>query len=162
MAEGKDSGDLFSSSKLVADAAASVFQHKNTDNIDKKEVAGTAADILHAASSYGKLEDRPAGQYIKKAEDYLQNFSSGPTAGVEKPAGDSPAPAPSDDAPKHAEPAEAPKEPEPVPAAKEGESEGFRLDDVVKGAEQLVEKQGGEGGSAGAGGLFKMAEGFLK
>jgi len=78
MAEGKDSGDLFSSSKLVADAAASVFQHKNTDNIDKKEVAGTAADILHAASSYGKLEERPAGKNIKKAEDYLQNFFHNP------------------------------------------------------------------------------------
>jgi len=93
MAEDKYSGDLFSSSKLVADAAASVFQHKNAYNIDKK-IAGAAADILHAASSYGKLEDRPAGQYIKKAEDYLQNFSSGPTAGVEKPAGDSPSPCP--------------------------------------------------------------------
>jgi len=165
MAEGKDSGDLFSSSKLVTDAAASVFQHKNTDNIDKKEVAGTAADILHAASSYGKLEDKPAGQYIEKAEGYLKKFSSGPADGVdEKPAGDSPVPAPADDAPKHAEPAEAPKELEPVPAAEEGKSEGFGLDDLVKGAEKLVEKDGGEVESAGsgAGGLFKMAQGFLK
>ncbi|PAN47226.1 hypothetical protein PAHAL_9G243200 [Panicum hallii] len=161
MAEGKDSGGLFSSSKLVSDAAASVFQHKNADNIDKKEVAGAAAEILHAASSYGKLEDKPAGQYIEKAEGYLKEFSSGPAAGVEKPAGDAPAPVSADDAPK---PAEAPKEPEPVPAAEEGKSEGFGLDDVVKGAEQLVEKQGGEGESAGggAGGLFNMAKGFLK
>ena len=52
MAEGKDSGDLFSNSKLVVDATASVIQHKNTDNIDNKEVAGVAAEIMHAVSSY--------------------------------------------------------------------------------------------------------------
>jgi hypothetical protein len=166
MAEGKGSGDLFSSGKLVAEAASSVFQQKSADNVDKKQVAGAAADLLGAASSYGKLQDKPAGQYIEKAEGYLKEYSSGPAAGAEKekPAGDAPgAPATAGDvdAPKPAEPA-----PEAAPAAEESKSsEGFGLDDVVKGAEQLVEKQGGGGGEStggGAGGLFNMAKGFLK
>ncbi|TKV94248.1 hypothetical protein SEVIR_9G281400v4 [Setaria viridis] len=160
MAEGKGSGDLFSSGKLVVEAATSVFQKKSADNIDKKEVAGAAAEILHAASSYGKLEGKPAGQYIEKAEGYLKEFGTRPTAGAEKPAGDAPAPAPAGDAPKPAEPAEAPKEPAPAPPAEEGKSEGFGLNDVIKGAEQLVEKRGG--GEESAGGLFNMAQGFLK
>ncbi|KAF8718979.1 hypothetical protein HU200_001223 [Digitaria exilis] len=166
MAEGNDSGSLFSSGKLVAEAATTVFQQKSVDNIDKKEVAGAASEILHAASSYGKLEDKPAGQYIEKAESYLKEFSSGaPAAAADaKPAGDEAPAAAAAEAPKPAEPAaEAPKE--AAPAAEEGKPEGFGLDDVVKGAEQLVEKQGGGGDSAsggGAGGLFKMAQGFLK
>ncbi|CAO2169034.1 unnamed protein product [Urochloa humidicola] len=164
MAEGKGSGDLFSSGKLVAEAASSVFQQKSADNVDTKKVAGAAADLLGAASSYGKFEDKPAGQYIEKAEGYLKEYSSGPAAGAEKPAGDAPpTPAPAGDPPKPAEPpAEAPKEPAPAPApaTEECKSEGFGLDDVVKDAEQLVEKQGGGGESAG--GLFNMAKGFLK
>ncbi|XP_066314064.1 nodulin-related protein 2-like [Miscanthus floridulus] len=166
MAEGNNSGNLFSSGKLVAEAAASVFQLKSAENVDKKEVAGAAADILHAASTYGKFEDKPAGQYIEKAEGYLKEFSTGHAgAGAEQPGDAAPrkpaAPAPAE--------AEAPKEPAvPAPAAEEGgksSSEGFGLGDVVKDAEQLVEKQGGGGeeSSAGAaGGLFKMAQGFLK
>ncbi|CAN6288415.1 unnamed protein product [Urochloa humidicola] len=166
MAEGKDSGDLFSSTKLVVEAASSVFQKKSVENVNKKEVAGAGAEILHAASSYGKFEDKPAGQYIEKAEGYLKEFSSGPAAGAEKPTGDAapPAPAHTSDGPKPAAPAEAPKKPAPAPTAEESKSEGFGVDDVVKGAKQLLEKQGGGGESAGSGtgGLFKMAQGFLK
>jgi hypothetical protein len=159
MAEGNNSGNLFSSGKLVAEAAASVFQQKSAENVDKKEVAGAASEILHAASTYGKFEDKPAGQYIEKAEGYLKEFSTGHAAGAEQP-GDAPPPKPAE--------AEAPKETAvPAPAADEGgkSSEGFGLGDVVKGAEQLVGKQGGGEESAGggaAGGLFKMAQGFLK
>ncbi|OEL36183.1 hypothetical protein BAE44_0002797 [Dichanthelium oligosanthes] len=61
------------------------------------------------------IEDKPVGQYIAKAEGYLKEFSTGPVAGAEKPAGDTPAATPAvagDDMPKPAEPAvEAPKEP---------------------------------------------------
>lgn len=162
MAEGKSSGGLFSSGKLVAEAATSVFQQKSAENVDKKEVAGAAAEILHAASTYGKFEDKPAGQYIEKAEGYLKEFSTGHAAG-----GDAAPPKPAEPAPAE----EAPKEPvpAPAPAAEEGgksPSEGFGgLGDVVKGAEQLVEKQQGggeESAGGGAGGLFKMAQGFLK
>lgn len=154
MAEGNNSGGLMSSGKVVADAAVSVFQQKNADNVDKKEVAGATAEILHAASTYGKLEDKPAGQYIEKAEGYLKGFSSGPATGVEKEKVEA---QPAGDAPKSEEP---PKEAAPAPAAEEGKSEGFGIGDVVKGAESLMEKQGG--GEQSAGGLFKMAQGFMK
>jgi hypothetical protein len=147
MAEGNNSGDLMSSGKVVAGAAVSVFQQKSVDNVDKKEVAGAAAEILHAASTYGKFEDKPAGQYIEKTEAYLKEFSSGPAAGAEKEMAD---------APKSEEP---PKEPASAPAAEESKSEGFGIGYVVKGAECL-EKQGG--GEESAGGLFKMAQGFMK
>lgn len=168
MAEGNSSsGNLFSSGKLVAEAATSVFQQKSVENVDKKEVAGATAEILHAASAYGKFEDKPAGQYIEKAEGYLKEYSTGHAAGAgaQQPAGDAAPPKPAEPAPAE----EAPKEKEPAvpaPAKEEGggkSAEGFGLDDVVKGAEQLVGKQGGGGEeSAGAGGLLKMAQGFLK
>jgi hypothetical protein len=152
MAEGNNSGDLMSSGKVVAGAAVSVFQQKSVDNVDKKEVAGAAAEILHAASTYGKFEDKPAGQYIEKTEGYLKEFSSGPAAGAEKEMAD---------APKSEEP---PKESAPAPAAVESKSEEFGIGDVVKGAESLMEKQGGgeESAAGSAGGLFKMAQGFMK
>lgn len=167
MAEGKSSsgGDLFSSGKLVAGAAVSVFQQKSVENVDKQEVAGAAAELLHAASAYGKLDDKPAGQYVEKAEGYLKEFSAGAGHATEQ---EQPAAAPGDDAAPKPPAPEAPKEPAavPAPAAEEGSksSEGFGLGDVMKGAEQLVggKQQGGGEESAGGGGLFKMAQGFLK
>lgn len=62
------SGDLMASGKVVAEATMSVFQQKSVEGVDKKEVAGAAADLLHSASTYGKLDDKPVGQYIDKAE----------------------------------------------------------------------------------------------
>uniref|UniRef100_J3N1T0 Nodulin-related protein 1 n=1 Tax=Oryza brachyantha TaxID=4533 RepID=J3N1T0_ORYBR len=130
---GSGSGDLLSSGKVVAQATMSAFQQKSVEGVDKKEVAGAAADLLHSASTYGKLEDKPVGQYIEQAEGYLKSFSSGGAA----------------------------KEGSKAPA-----SEGFGLDDVMKGAESLMEKKGGgeesAGSGGGAGGLFKMAQGFMK
>ena len=158
--DNKPSGDFMSSGKVVAGAAMSVFQQKSVENVDKKEVAGAAAEILHSASTYGKLDDKPVGQYMEKAEGYLKDFSSGgpAAAGVEKEKVDAPA----GDAPKP-EAEKVPKEPAPAPAAEEGKSsEGFGLGDVMKGAESLMEKQGGGEESGGAGGLFKMAKGFMK
>ncbi|KAJ1262314.1 hypothetical protein BS78_09G097000 [Paspalum vaginatum] len=161
MAEEKSSGDLFSSGKLVAEAAVSVFQQKSADNVDKQEVAGAAADLLHAASAYGKFEDKPTGQYIEKAEGYLKEFS----AGAEKEKADAPPPARAPaggDEQKPAEAVEAPKDPVPAPAAEEAKAEGFGLDDVMKGAEQLIGNQGQGEGEKSAGGPFKMAQGFFK
>uniref|UniRef100_A0A0D3HCB9 Uncharacterized protein n=1 Tax=Oryza barthii TaxID=65489 RepID=A0A0D3HCB9_9ORYZ len=143
------SGDLMASGKVVAEATMSVFQQKSVEGVDKKEVAGAAADLLHSASTYGKLDDKPVGQYIDKAEG-----TSAPAAG------DAAAPKPAAEEP--------PKE--PAPAEKEEgkppSSEGFGFDDVMKGAETLMEKKGGGEESAGsggaAGGLFKMAQGFMK
>uniref|UniRef100_A0A0E0M6K6 Uncharacterized protein n=1 Tax=Oryza punctata TaxID=4537 RepID=A0A0E0M6K6_ORYPU len=155
------SGDLMASGKVVAEATMSVFQQKSVEGVDKKVVAGAAADLLHSASTYGKLDDKPVGQYIDKAEGYLKDFSSGSGAAPPPPAaGDAAAPQPAAEEP--------PKEPAPA-AEEEGKppsSEGFGLDDVMKGAESLMEKKGGEEESAGsggaAGGLFKMAQGFMK
>ena len=153
--DNKPSGDFMSSGKVVAEAAMSAFQQKSVENVDKEEVAGATAEILHSASTYGKLEDKPVGQYMEKAEVYLKEFSSGGQASEKKadaPAGDAPKPA-AEEAPK-----------EPAPAAEEGKSsEGFGLGDVMKGAESIMEKKGGgEESGGGAGGLVKMAQGFMK
>ncbi|KAK1663238.1 hypothetical protein QYE76_051397 [Lolium multiflorum] len=153
----KSSGGLMSSGKVVAEAAMSAFETKSVENIDKEKVAGASAEILDSTSKYAKLEDKPAGQYLEKAEVYLKQYSSG---GTEKEKTDVPAAA---DAPKPAA-EEAPKEPAPAPApaAEEGKSsDGFGLDDVMKGAESLVEKKSG-GEESGGGGFMKMAQGFMK
>uniref|UniRef100_A0ACD5VD87 Uncharacterized protein n=1 Tax=Avena sativa TaxID=4498 RepID=A0ACD5VD87_AVESA len=153
----KSSSDLMSSGKVVAEAAQSAFETKSVENIDKERVAGASADILDSVSKYAKIEDKPAGQYLEKAEVYLKQYSSG---GTEKEKTDAPAAA---DAPKPAA-EEAPKEPAPAPApaAEEGKSsDGFGLDDVVKGAESVMEKKSG-GEESGGGGFMKMAQGFMK
>ncbi|KAG8091521.1 hypothetical protein GUJ93_ZPchr0012g20962 [Zizania palustris] len=160
MAEGNNSGDLMSSGKVVAEATVEVFQKKSVEGVDQKKVAGAAADLLQSASTYGKLDDKPVGQYIDKAEGYLKQFSS---SGAAPPAATGDA-APKTDAEEvpNKEPAPAP----PAPAAEEGKpsSEGFGLDDIVKVAESQLEKKGSdeESGGASAGGLLKMARGFLK
>lgn len=157
------SGDLMASGKVVAEATMSVFQQKSVEGVDKKEVAGAAADLLHSASTYGKLDEKPVGQYIDKAEGYLKDFSSGSGGAAPPPpaAGDAAAPKPAAEEPPK-EPAPAEKEEGKPPSS----SEGFGLDDVMKGAESLMEKKGGGEESAGsggaAGGLFKMAQGFMK
>jgi hypothetical protein len=153
----KSSGGLMSSGKVVADAAMSAFETKSIENIDKEKVAGASAEILDSTSKYAKLEDKPAGQYLEKAEVYLKQYSSG---GAEKEKTDVPAAA---EAPKPAA-EEAPKEPAPAPApaAEEGKSsDGFGLDDAMKGAESLMEKKG-DGEESGGGGFMKMAQGFMK
>jgi hypothetical protein len=71
---GGGSGDLASSAKLVAEAAKSVFQDHNLEKVDKGRVAGAAAELLHAASQYGKLDGKPAGNYLEKAEEYLHQY----------------------------------------------------------------------------------------
>jgi hypothetical protein len=153
----KSSGGLMSSGKVVADAAMSAFETKSIENIDKEKVAGASAEILDSTSKYAKLEDKPVGQYLEKAEVYLKQYSSG---GAEKEKTDVPAAA---EAPKPAA-EEAPKEPAPAPApaAEEGKSsDGFGLDDAMKGAESLMEKKG-DGEESGGGGFMKMAQGFMK
>ncbi|ERN08134.1 hypothetical protein AMTR_s00018p00091190 [Amborella trichopoda] len=46
--------ELFSSTKVVADAAKSAMSHK-TENLNKGKVAGAATELVGAASHYGKL-----------------------------------------------------------------------------------------------------------
>ena len=155
--EKNSSGDLMSSSKLVAEAAKTAYEKKSVEGIDKEKVAAASADILDSAAKYGKLEDKPVGQYLEKAEGYLKQYSSG---GTEKEKTDAPAAA---DAPKP----DAPKEPAPAPAPaaeEEKASGGFGLDDVMKGAASLSGKKSDEEEkeSGGGGGFMKMAQGFMK
>ena len=71
---GGGSGDLASSAKLVAEAAKLALQDHSLEKVDKDRVAGAAADLLHAASQYGKLEGKPVGGYLEKAEEYLHQY----------------------------------------------------------------------------------------
>ncbi|XP_038893443.1 nodulin-related protein 1-like [Benincasa hispida] len=72
--------DLVSSAKLVADAAKSSFGGGG-DSVDKGKVAGAAADLLGAASDYGKLDEtKGIGMYVDKAEDYLNQYEKSHSA----------------------------------------------------------------------------------
>ncbi|XP_019166492.1 PREDICTED: nodulin-related protein 1-like [Ipomoea nil] len=71
---GHSNADLFSSAKVVAEAAQAQLQNKNSE-IDKREVAGAAANLLDAAQKYGKLDETTGvGQYVEKAEGYLRGY----------------------------------------------------------------------------------------
>ncbi|XP_021910464.1 nodulin-related protein 1-like [Carica papaya] len=65
--------ELLSSAKQVAEAAKATLHHGNT-KIDKAKMAGAAADLLAAASHYGKLEGKSLGKYVGKAENYLHQY----------------------------------------------------------------------------------------
>jgi hypothetical protein len=67
--------ELLASAKLLAEAAQSSMRHE-TDKVDKGRAAGAAADLLDAASHYGKLEEKSFGKYVEKAETYLHQYSS--------------------------------------------------------------------------------------
>lgn len=69
------SSELLSSAKVVAEAAQASFHHES-EKVDKSRVAGAAADILGAASHYGKLEEKSFGKYVEKAETYLHQYQS--------------------------------------------------------------------------------------
>ncbi|CAI9775205.1 unnamed protein product [Fraxinus pennsylvanica] len=66
--------DLLNSAKVVADAAKSHLRHEE-NKVDNHKVAGAAADLLNAASEYGKLDDNEGlGKYVDKAENYLYKY----------------------------------------------------------------------------------------
>ncbi|OAY59405.1 nodulin-related protein 1 [Manihot esculenta] len=72
------SSELLSSAKLVAEAAKASLNNE-THKVDKGRVAGAAADLLGAASHYGKLEEKSFGKYVEKAENYLHKYQSSST-----------------------------------------------------------------------------------
>ncbi|XP_028762041.1 nodulin-related protein 1-like [Neltuma alba] len=82
--------ELMSSAKVVAEAAKSGFG-KESGSMDKAKVAEAAGDLLGGARQYGKLEEKGAGQYVEKAEDYLHKYGSGGGGGhqSEKPSEES-------------------------------------------------------------------------
>ncbi|KAI4314103.1 hypothetical protein L6164_027040 [Bauhinia variegata] len=67
--------ELFSSAKVIGEAAQSTFSH-GTDKIDRAKVARAAGDLLDAASKYGKLDEKGLGKYVDKAGEYLHQYSS--------------------------------------------------------------------------------------
>ncbi|KAE8023166.1 hypothetical protein FH972_008902 [Carpinus fangiana] len=67
--------ELLASAKLLAEAAQSSMRHE-TGKVDKGRAAGAAADLLDAASHYGKLEEKSFGKYVEKAETYLHQYHS--------------------------------------------------------------------------------------
>ncbi|XVF43194.1 hypothetical protein PTKIN_Ptkin02bG0021000 [Pterospermum kingtungense] len=72
----KSTTELLSGAKLVAEAAKSTLHHES-DKVDKGKVAGAAADLLDAASHYGKLDqEKGVGKYVGKAENYLHQYHS--------------------------------------------------------------------------------------
>ncbi|CAA0828735.1 nodulin-related protein 1 [Striga hermonthica] len=137
--------DLLASARLVADAAQAQFRNE-PEKYDKNKVAGAAADLLQAASDYGKLDEtKGAGKYIDQAESYLRKYgtSSPSAAGEHKPAADA----------------------ETAPAKESAESEkpSGGGGDYLKMAEGLLNKPStaGEKSESGYGDLMKMAGGFL-
>lgn len=118
----KSSSELLSSAKLVAEAAKSTLAHKS-DEVDKGRVAGATADLLEAASHYGKLEEKGFGKYVDKAETYLHQYhSSAPAAGEQG----------------HSAPAESHKPSES--SGHEGGGSGGGYGDYLKMAEGFLKK----------------------
>ncbi|KAJ4954653.1 hypothetical protein NE237_011436 [Protea cynaroides] len=67
--------ELLSSAKVIAEAAKAGLHHE-TDKIDKGKVAAATADLMGAASYFGKLEEKGVGKYVGKAEQYLHHYNS--------------------------------------------------------------------------------------
>ncbi|GER43786.1 hypothetical protein STAS_20654 [Striga asiatica] len=163
--------DLFTSAKVVADAAQAQFRNE-PEKLDKNKVAGAAADLLEAGSEYGKLDGtQGVGKYVDQAENYLRQYSAPkpsadePPAGEKKPAAEDPAPAVTADekeapaiaADEKSAPAIAADEKE-VPAAAD-EKSAPAIGAGEKEAEESTESEKPSGG--GAGEYLKMAEGLL-
>ncbi|XP_022151057.1 nodulin-related protein 1-like [Momordica charantia] len=117
--------DLLSSAKLVADAAKSSFGGES-HAVDKGKVAGAAADLLGAASDYGKFDEtKGLGKYVDKAEDYLNQYEKSHSA-----------PHGSDAEPKPPKAEEPPKKEN----SGEGEHGGSGFGDYLKVAEGFLKK----------------------
>ncbi|KAL7181522.1 hypothetical protein ACSBR1_040422 [Camellia fascicularis] len=126
------SSDLLSSAKLMAEAAKAALNH---ETVDTGRVAGAAADLLEAASHYGKLEEKSFGKYFEKAEDYLHQYhSSHSTTTTTTTASGDTATTTSTHSSSHSHP--------------------------YSGGDEDEDGKSGSGG--GYGEYFKMAEGFLK
>ncbi|KAL3654284.1 hypothetical protein CASFOL_003965 [Castilleja foliolosa] len=169
---GKSSNyDIFGSAKVVADAAQSQFRNE-PEKFDKIKVSGASADLLGAASDYGKLDEtKGVGKYVDQAETYLRQYSSSdspaaavPDSGEKKPPAVDVVPAPVEE--KTAPPAAAAD----AAVSTEGEkpAAGGGAGDYVKVAQGFLNKPSGEGESAEKSGggygddLMKMAGGFMK
>ncbi|CAA7039337.1 unnamed protein product [Microthlaspi erraticum] len=126
------SAELMASAKVVAEAAQAAARNES-DKLDKGKVAGASADILDAAEKYAKIDGKTGtGQYLDKAEKYLNDYESSHSTGTGAPPPAAGAPPPTTGAP---------------PPASQAEPEAKKPD----------EESGG-----GLGGYAKMAQGFMK
>lgn len=129
--------DLMHSAKVVADAAQAHFR-REPEKYDKSELAGATADLMNAASEYGKLDDNKGiGKYVDKAEDYLRHYHTSHSAGHAGKPGDH----------------------KPSKAEEHGGGSGGGYGDHGKKTEGFLKKPSDGGG---AGDFMKMAGDFLK
>ncbi|KAK6931298.1 hypothetical protein RJ641_003091 [Dillenia turbinata] len=167
----KSSSELLSSAKYLADAAKSTFSHES-DKLDHGRAAGAAADLLEAASHYGKLEEKSFGKYVEQAEDYLHKYSTKTTTAVHGS---------SDHGPTTTTTHTETHSTSHPPTGEHGHSSGSGgggYGDYMKMAEGFLKgssekpssthqsgehgHEGGDGGGGGYGDYMKLAEGFLK
>lgn len=144
----KSSSELFASAKVMAESAQAAYGKKT---VDKEEAADAASDLLGGARQYGKLDEGQFGQYVEKAEIYLDKYQSSdqPSAATHggATAGDG---------------ATAKKQSEGTAHSSSEQSEGG-YGEYFKVAEGFMKKSDGDGkAESGSGNYLKMAEGFFK
>ncbi|CAI9096500.1 OLC1v1032662C1 [Oldenlandia corymbosa var. corymbosa] len=152
------SSELLSSAKIVANAAKSQFNHDPNYKFDKAEVAGAAENILHAASQYGKLDEKGGGlgKMVGQAENYLHKYHSSQSTTTTTTTTN----------PGHSTTTTHTTGTKPHKEEHGGSGGGYG--DYIKMAEGLMNKHSGSSGEGGhsSGGKYgdyiKMAEGFLK
>ncbi|XP_073131223.1 nodulin-related protein 2-like [Henckelia pumila] len=148
----RSNSDLLNSAKVVADAAKSHLRHEPQKH-EKGKVADAAADLLCAASDYGKLDDsKGMGKYVDKAEDYLRQYHT--THSTTTTVVDS-----------HGNKTTTTTTATSVTTDPEKDPAAGGVGDYVKMAEGFLHKPsggGGSGGGHGAGDFMKMAGDFLK
>ncbi|KAG6426229.1 hypothetical protein SASPL_110449 [Salvia splendens] len=133
--------DLFSDAKVVAEAARAQFSNE-PEKCDKAKAADSAADLLDAASQYGKLDStQGVGKYVDQAEGYLRQYGAPKST---------PAPAEDKPAANHAAETEIPSGGDVKKPEESGEAGEY-----AKKAEELL------GEKSGADGLLKAAGGFF-
>ncbi|XP_057775069.1 nodulin-related protein 2-like [Salvia miltiorrhiza] len=142
--EKPSTADILADAKVVSEAARAQFSNQ-AEKCDKAKAAASAADLLDAASDYGKLDEtQGVGKYVDQAEGYLRQYS-GPNsttaaaaavAGEDKPAAATGIPS---------------GEGEHIKKAEESVDGG----EYVKKAEEKGESEGGYGD------LMKAAGGFF-
>ncbi|KAF3944016.1 hypothetical protein CMV_029473 [Castanea mollissima] len=67
--------ELMASAKVLAESGQ-ITVSQGASKVDKARAAGAASDLLEAASSYGKLEEKSYGKYVEQAETYLDQYGN--------------------------------------------------------------------------------------
>ncbi|KAL4639623.1 hypothetical protein ACB092_03G231800 [Castanea dentata] len=127
--------ELMASAKVLAESGQTTVS-QGASKVDKARAAGAASDLLEAASSYGKLEEKSYGKYVEQAETYLDQYGN--------PASKSHSTTPTTPTPSHSSTPSTTTDSKPNSAAAAGDHKS-------------------EGNTeSGTGGYLKMAQGFLK